>query len=249
VSPKGEQLMFPLWFSGEGPRGRSLVHISRVRIANFANFQALDIETGEDIVIVGENKVGKSNFLPAIQLILDPSLSERDRRLGLEHFWDGLGDDKLGAIVEVSIELTETTVDPRLLRYLADCVVKVGPPFVDRLTYRYQPKPGLGRAPTGDDRAQRHRPDPRRREHRRHSIQHKYGAITDRTLWVRRSLPTPPPLCKNVTPWQLLRHICRVGPVFWSRAVDVAVFGGLAFAQQTQGDGGRKPTMREMWLV
>jgi hypothetical protein len=63
------------------------------------------------------------------------------------------------------------------------------------------------------------------------SIQHKYGPITDRTLWVRRSLPTPPPLCKNVTPWQLLRHICRVGPVFWSRAVDVAVFGSLAFAQ------------------
>jgi hypothetical protein len=41
--------------------------------------------------------------------------------------------------------------------------------------------------------------------------------------------------CKNVTPWQLLRHICRVGPVFWSRAVDVAVFGGLAFAQNNAG--------------
>jgi putative ATP-dependent endonuclease of OLD family len=124
------------------------VHISRVRITNFANFQALDIETGENMVIVGENKVGKSNFLRAIQLILDPSLSERDRRLGLEHFWDGLGDDKLGETVEVSIELTEATDDPRLLRYLADCVVEVGPPFVGRLTYRYQPKTGLGRAPT-----------------------------------------------------------------------------------------------------
>ncbi|CAN5224026.1 ATP-dependent endonuclease [soil metagenome] len=124
------------------------MHISRVRIINFANFQALDIETGEDMVIVGENKVGKSNFLRAIQLILDPGLSERDRRLGLEHFWDGLGDDKLGETVEVSVELTETTDDPRLLRYLADCVVEVGPPFVARLTYRYQPKPGLGRPPT-----------------------------------------------------------------------------------------------------
>ena len=80
-------------------------------------------------------------------MILDPSLSERDRRLGLEHFWDGLGEDKLGAIVEVSIELTETTEDPRPLRYLADCVIEVGPPFVGRLTYRYQPKSGLGRPP------------------------------------------------------------------------------------------------------
>ncbi|WP_428395586.1 ATP-dependent nuclease [Lichenicoccus sp.] len=119
-----------------------------MRIINFANFQDLDIRTGENIVIVGENKVGKSNFLRAIQLILDPSLSERERRLGLEHFWDGLGDNKLGETVEVSIELTERSEDPRLLRYLADCIVEAGPPFVARLTYRYQPKPGLGQPPT-----------------------------------------------------------------------------------------------------
>ncbi|TBC89210.1 DUF2813 domain-containing protein (plasmid) [Rhizobium leguminosarum] len=123
------------------------MHISRVKIQNFANFQSLDIRTGEDMVIVGENKVGKSNFLRAIQLILDPSLSERDRRLGLEHFWDGLGEQKLGETVEVSIDLTEPTDDSRLLRYLADCVIDPGPPFVGRLTYRYQPKPDLGRAP------------------------------------------------------------------------------------------------------
>ena len=42
------------------------MHISRVEITSFANFQALDIKTGEDIVIVGKNKVGKSNFLRAI---------------------------------------------------------------------------------------------------------------------------------------------------------------------------------------
>lgn len=124
------------------------MHISRVKISNFANFENLDINTGEDIVIVGENKVGKSNFLRAIQLILDPSLSERDRRLGPEHFWDGLGDRKIGKIVEVSIELTEPFNDPRLLRYLADSVVDVGPPLVARLTYRYRPKPDLGRLPT-----------------------------------------------------------------------------------------------------
>jgi len=124
------------------------VFISRVRITNFANFQSLDITTGEDMVIVGENKVGKSNFIRAIQLILDPSLSERDRRLSLEHFWDGLGDNKLGETVEVSIELTEESDDPRLLRYLADAIVDVGPPFVARLTYRFQPRPGIGRPPT-----------------------------------------------------------------------------------------------------
>lgn len=124
------------------------MHISRVMITNFANFQALDIRTAEDMVIVGENKVGKSNFLRAMQLVLDPSLSERDRRLGLEHFWDGLGEDKLGSVVEVALEFTEAAGDARLLRHLADCIVDVGPPFVGRVTYRYRPKPDLDGAPT-----------------------------------------------------------------------------------------------------
>jgi putative ATP-dependent endonuclease of OLD family len=64
---------------------------------------------------VGENKVGKSNFIRALQLILDPGLSERDRQLGLEHFWDGLGADKLGETIEISVELTDFTDDPRLM--------------------------------------------------------------------------------------------------------------------------------------
>lgn len=81
------------------------MRISRVQISNFANFQSLDLVTGNSLVIVGENKVGKSNLIRALQLILDPSLSERDRHLGLEHFWDGLGESKLGSIVEVSVQL------------------------------------------------------------------------------------------------------------------------------------------------
>lgn len=55
------------------------MRISRIGITNFTNFQALDIWTGDNIVVVGENKVGKSNFIRALQLVLDPGLSERDR--------------------------------------------------------------------------------------------------------------------------------------------------------------------------
>ncbi|CAH2408133.1 ATP-binding protein [Mesorhizobium ventifaucium] len=95
--------------------------------------------------MVGENKVGKSNFIRALQLILDPGLSERDRQLGLEHFWDGLGSDKLGELVEISVELTDFTDDPLLMAHLGDCVVDPGPPMVARLTYRFQPKANLGR--------------------------------------------------------------------------------------------------------
>ena len=123
------------------------MRISRVRITNFANFSDLDVETGESIVIVGENKVGKSNFIRALQLILDPGLSERDRHLGLEHFWDGLDEDKLGETIEISVELTDFTGDPRLRAHLNDCVVEPGPPMVARLTYRFQPKANLGRDP------------------------------------------------------------------------------------------------------
>ena len=123
------------------------MRISRVKISNFANFSAIDVETGENIVIVGENKVGKSNFVRALQLILDPGLSERDRQLGLEQFWDGLGEDKLGETIEVAVELTDFTDDPRLMAHLNDCVVDPGPPMVARLTYRFQPKVNLGRDP------------------------------------------------------------------------------------------------------
>ncbi|RVP15347.1 ATP-dependent endonuclease [Sinorhizobium meliloti] len=123
------------------------MRISRVKISNFANFSDIDVETGESIVIVGENKVGKSNFIRALQLILDPGLSERDRQLGLEHFWDGLGGDKLGETIEISVDLTDFTGDPRLMAHLNDCVVDPGPPMVARLTYRFQPKANLGRDP------------------------------------------------------------------------------------------------------
>ena len=83
------------------------MRICKVKINNFANFSEFEIETGDNLVVVGENKVGKSNLIFALQLILDPGLAERDRQLGLEHFWDGLGDDKLGAVIEIAVELTD----------------------------------------------------------------------------------------------------------------------------------------------
>lgn len=122
------------------------VRISRVRIVNFANFSELEVETSASLVIVGENKVGKSNFIRALQLVLDPSISERDRYLGLEDFWDGL-DEKIGATVEISVELTDFQGDPRLMAHLGDFVIDAGPPMVSRMTYRFQPKANLGRAP------------------------------------------------------------------------------------------------------
>jgi putative ATP-dependent endonuclease of OLD family len=52
------------------------MRISKIQIQNFRNFSKLDVSLGTHAVIVGENKVGKSNLLHALRLILDPSLSD-----------------------------------------------------------------------------------------------------------------------------------------------------------------------------
>jgi putative ATP-dependent endonuclease of the OLD family len=68
--------------------------ISKVKIVNFANFADFEVATANSIVVVDENNVGKSNLILALQLILDPGLSDCDRQLGLELFWDGLSEGK-----------------------------------------------------------------------------------------------------------------------------------------------------------
>ena len=119
------------------------MRICRIEIENFANFKHVDFETDDSLVIVGENKVGKSNLLRALRLVLDPLLPDRERQLGLEHFWDGLGDAKLGAAVKVTVELTEFEEDENLLAVLAGSLVDTEPPVVARLTYLYRPKAEL----------------------------------------------------------------------------------------------------------
>jgi putative ATP-dependent endonuclease of the OLD family len=64
--------------------------LSRITIKNFRNFKLLDVKLGEHAVVLRENKVGKSNLLFALRLILDPSLPDSARRLRFDDFWDGL---------------------------------------------------------------------------------------------------------------------------------------------------------------
>ena len=123
------------------------MRISRVKIQNFANFENVDISTSENIVIVGENKVGKSNFIQALRLILDPSLPDKDRYLGLEQFWDGLGENKIGSTVEIFVEFTDFEHNTKLMAHLCDCLTESDSPMVARLTYRFQPKSTLDRQP------------------------------------------------------------------------------------------------------
>lgn len=124
------------------------MRISRIAVENYANFENVDFATDDSLVIVGENKAGKSNLLRALRLVLDPMLPDRDRQLGLEHFWDGLGDAKLGATVKVVVEFTDFEDNDNLLTVLGGSLVDTETPVVARLTYLYRPKVALeGAAP------------------------------------------------------------------------------------------------------
>lgn len=126
------------------------MRICRVAIENFANFHKVDFATDESLVVVGENKAGKSNLLRALRLVLDPTLPDRERQLGLEHFWDGLGTEKLGSTVKVEVELTDFEDDDNLLAVLGGFLVGTKSPVVARLTYLYRPKADLkGAGPKG----------------------------------------------------------------------------------------------------
>jgi putative ATP-dependent endonuclease of OLD family len=59
------------------------MYLSRIRILNFRNFAELDVELEGNVVVVGENRVGKSNLLSALRLIFDPTLPDSARELSL----------------------------------------------------------------------------------------------------------------------------------------------------------------------
>ena len=124
--------------------------LSRITIKNFRNFKLLDVKLGEHAVVLGENKVGKTNLLFALRLILDPSLADTARRLRLDDFWDGLPRPLTAEdIIEISVEFRGFEKSENLLAVLADHLVKPDP-MVARITYRYQPVAGLDRPPKSE---------------------------------------------------------------------------------------------------
>lgn len=81
--------------------------ISRVVIKNFRNFKNVDICLGHKQIIIGENNVGKTNFLRALQLVLDPTLSDEDRMLQESDFNDSIKnpmENKEEILIEIYID-------------------------------------------------------------------------------------------------------------------------------------------------
>ncbi len=96
------------------------MHISRIKIENFRNFSELDVAVAGNIVVVGENRVGKSNLLEALRLIFDPGMPDSARQLGLADFWDGLEELTADDKISVSVEIKEFEGDPDILAILTD---------------------------------------------------------------------------------------------------------------------------------
>jgi len=114
-------------------------YISRVRIENYRNFKEIDVNLNHKQVLIGENNVGKTNFLRAIQLILDRSLSEVDRDLSPSDFHDSIEDPKgNGEEIKILIEIKNYEHNRQLVAQFQDAIVSATPPTL-RFTYKYFP--------------------------------------------------------------------------------------------------------------
>lgn len=114
-------------------------YISRIQIKNFRNFLNVDVALDHKQVIIGENNVGKSNFLRAIQLILDKSYSDSERELLPEDFHESIESPMAtGAEIEISIQIMGYEHNRKLVAQFADAVISDTPPIL-KITYKYFP--------------------------------------------------------------------------------------------------------------
>ncbi|MFG6417361.1 ATP-dependent endonuclease [Roseateles sp. DC23W] len=124
--------------------------LTRIYVQNFRNFREIDIDVDGNLVIVGENRVGKSNLLHALRLIFDPTLPDSARQLTRGDFCDGLGDDLEDNAITISVEIQEFSDDMDVLALLTDFRLDDDPDTV-RLSYEFRPREDLEGHPETDD--------------------------------------------------------------------------------------------------
>jgi hypothetical protein len=125
------------------------MRLSKLSIRNFRNFRAVDIPLSDNVVLLGENRVGKSNLLFAIRLILDPTLPDSARQLKLSDFWDGAPPD-YSEPIEVHLEIVDFETDLGLLALLTDFRT-AGDPTIARLSYIFRKKADVIGIPQSSD--------------------------------------------------------------------------------------------------
>ena len=95
------------------------MRLKNLKINNFRNFESIDIPLSSNIVLLGENRVGKSNLLFAMRLVIDQTLSDSARQLKISDFWDGCDLSKKPKI-EVHLDFTDFETDLYLTSLLTD---------------------------------------------------------------------------------------------------------------------------------
>jgi putative ATP-dependent endonuclease of OLD family len=114
------------------------MYISKIEIKNFRNLKNISINTNPKIILIGENKSGKSNLLYALKLLLDDTLPNNLRSLEKSDFCNDLEDPiKNKEEITISIELTAFSDDEKLLAILCDYLVSED---TAKLTYKFAPK-------------------------------------------------------------------------------------------------------------
>lgn len=135
------------------------MRLSRIQLTNFRNFRELDVSLGSHAVVVGENKIGKSNLLFALRLLLDPTLPDSARQLRIDDFWDGLrppgkNDERpllpKGTEIRIVVEIADFEADEAQLAMLGEHMIEPKP-MVARLTYVCRAKADGKDSPLKDD--------------------------------------------------------------------------------------------------
>jgi len=112
------------------------VYLSSVRIKGFRNFEDCSITLSKGFtVLIGENNIGKSNLLAALELVFSPDASDRKRQLNREDFCSRVPRGDEPPEVSISCTLEEFTT-PEELAVVATWMTKSKGQA--RVTYAYR---------------------------------------------------------------------------------------------------------------
>ncbi|MEK4439903.1 ATP-dependent nuclease [Niallia sp. FSL K6-0077] len=121
------------------------MYISEVKILNYRSFEQFNVSLNDGLsIIIGENNVGKSNFLEALSLIFNSNYSIRKRTLLQEDFWNGLiiRDVWPEVVIEATLKGIDTENELAITsRWLTR------KPGEGRLTYKFRPKANISVKP------------------------------------------------------------------------------------------------------
>ena len=105
---------------------RYIMKLARITIQNFRGIQAGTIDFTGHSVLVGDNNVGKSTVLEAIDLVLGPERLARSAVIDEHDFYAGRYVDAHGNPIPVEIEVLVIDLNERfvvlVLRRTRDCV-------------------------------------------------------------------------------------------------------------------------------